>query len=121
MSLDSIITYMSNIIAKRAENGKNFGIAIVPEGLIEFIPEMKTMISNLNDLLSSLEKDSSYTSLTTDSEKFAVISQKLDAENAKVFESLPALIKSQLLMDRDPHGNVQVSRIETEKLLIEVD
>ncbi len=119
MSLDSIITYMSNIIAKRANNGKNFGIAIIPEGLIEFIPEMKTMISNLNDLLSTLEKDSSFANLA-DAEKFEIISSKLDADNAKVFSSLPALIKSQLLMDRDPHGNVQVSRIETEKLLIEM-
>ncbi|MCQ2789009.1 MAG: diphosphate--fructose-6-phosphate 1-phosphotransferase [bacterium] len=119
MSLDSIITYMSNIIAKRANNGKNFGIAIIPEGLIEFIPEMKTMISNLNDLLSTLEKDSSFANLA-DAEKFEIISSKLDADNAKVFSSLPTLIKSQLLMDRDPHGNVQVSRIETEKLLIEM-
>lgn len=119
MSLDSIITYMSGIIAKRAENGKNFGIAIIPEGLIEFIPEMKTMISNLNDIMSSLEKDSRYTNGTQD-EKFAIIENTLSSENAKVFSSLPTLIKSQLLMDRDPHGNVQVSKIETEKLLIEM-
>ncbi|MCM1010295.1 MAG: diphosphate--fructose-6-phosphate 1-phosphotransferase [Fusobacterium sp.] len=119
MSLDSIISYMSDIIAKRAENGKNFGIAIIPEGLIEFIPEMKTMISNLNDIMSSLEKDERYAS-ASQSEKFAIIENTLSSENAKVFSSLPTLIKSQLLMDRDPHGNVQVSKIETEKLLIEM-
>lgn len=119
MSLDSIISYMSDIIARRAENGKNFGIAIIPEGLIEFIPEMKTMISNLNDIMSSLEKDERYAS-ASQSEKFAIIENTLSSENAKVFSSLPTLIKSQLLMDRDPHGNVQVSKIETEKLLIEM-
>ncbi len=119
MSLDSIINYMSDIIARRAANGKNFGIAIIPEGLIEFIPEMKTMISNLNDIMSALEKDSRYTS-ASQGEKFSIIENTLSSENAKVFSSLPTLIKSQLLMDRDPHGNVQVSKIETEKLLIEM-
>ncbi len=119
MSLDSIISYMSDIIARRAANGKNFGIAIIPEGLIEFIPEMKSMISNLNDIMSALEKDERYSS-ASQSEKFAIIENTLSSENAKVFSSLPTLIKSQLLMDRDPHGNVQVSKIETEKLLIEM-
>ena len=119
MSLSSIIDYMSDIIARRANNGKNFGIAIIPEGLIEFIPEMKTMIANLNDIMSSLEKDASYSS-ASQSEKFAIIENTLAKENADVFKSLPTLIKAQLLMDRDPHGNVQVSKIETEKLLIEM-
>lgn len=117
MSLSSIIDYMSDIIVKRAEMGKNFGIAVIPEGLIEFIPELKTMISNLNDIMPALEKDSKYTN-GSDPEKIAIIENTLSSENASVFKSLPALIKSQLLMDRDPHGNVQVSRIETEKLLI---
>lgn len=117
MSLASIIDYISNIVVKRSEMGKNFGIAVIPEGLIEFIPELKSMIANLNDIMSSLEKDSKYSS-GSDSEKIAIIENSLSSENAKVFSSLPALIKSQLLMDRDPHGNVQVSKIETEKLLI---
>lgn len=117
MSLSSIIDYMSNIIVKRAEMGKNFGIAVIPEGLIEFIPELKSMISNLNDIMPSLEKDSNYTS-GSDAEKIAIIENSLSSENSSVFKSLPSLIKSQLLMDRDPHGNVQVSKIETEKLLI---
>ncbi len=119
MSLDSIISYMCDIIAKRAANGKNFGIAIIPEGLIEFIPEMKSMISNLNDIMSALEKDERYSN-AEQAEKFAIIENTLSSENSKVFSSLPTLIKSQLLMDRDPHGNVQVSKIETEKLLIEM-
>lgn len=119
MSLSSIIDYMSDIIARRAENGKNFGIAVIPEGLIEFIPEMGSMISNLNDIMASLESDSSFVSATS-SEKFSIVESKLESENAKVYSSLPALIKEQLLADRDPHGNVQVSKIETEKLLIEM-
>lgn len=120
MSLDEIVTYMADIVSKRAEKGKNFGIAIIPEGLIEFIPEMKTMIANLNDIMGELEQDFDYVNLTSTHEKFAIVENRLKDENAKVFESLPALIKAQLLMDRDPHGNVQVSRIETEKLLIEM-
>ena len=117
MSLSSIIDYMTDIIVRRANAGKNFGIAVIPEGLIEFIPELKTMIANLNDIMPTLEKDSKYSN-GTDSEKIAIIENTLSSENASVFKSLPSLIKSQLLMDRDPHGNVQVSRIETEKLLI---
>ena len=119
MSLEQIVTSMCDVIAKRAEMGKNFGIVIVPEGLIEFIPEMKTMIASLNDLTHELEKDEDYQN-SANEKKFEIITSKLDADNAKVFSSLPALIKAQLLMDRDPHGNVQVSRIETEKLLIEM-
>ena len=117
MSLSSIIDYMTDIIVRRANNGKNFGIAVIPEGLIEFVPELKTMIANLNDIMPSLEKDSKYSN-SADSEKIAIIENSLSSENSSVFKSLPTLIKSQLLMDRDPHGNVQVSRIETEKLLI---
>ena len=119
MSLSSIIDYMTDIIVKRSENGKNFGIAVVPEGLIEFIPEMGSMISNLNDIMASLEKDSSFVNASAN-EKFSIVESKLSSENAKVYASLPALIKTQLLADRDPHGNVQVSKIETEKLLIEM-
>jgi pyrophosphate--fructose-6-phosphate 1-phosphotransferase len=111
---------MADIISKRASNGKNFGIAIVPEGLIEFIPEMKSMIANLNDLMGELEQDPNYNNATSTHERFEIVQNRLKDENATVFGSLPALIKVQLLMDRDPHGNVQVSRIETEKLLIEM-
>ena len=113
MSLESIISYMTDIIVRRSNAGKNFGIAIVPEGLIEFIPEMKSMISNLNDVMAKMEKEGVAVS-------FEAVESRLDASNAKVYSSLPTLIKSQLLADRDPHGNVQVSKIETEKLLIEM-
>ena len=115
-SLNYIVDYMVNIIVKRAEMGKNYGVALIPEGLIEFIPEMKSMISNLNDVLASA---TDFDSLTFE-KKCEFITSKLEGNNASVFASLPAIIQSQLLMDRDPHGNVQVSRIETEKLLIEM-
>lgn len=120
MSLSSIIDYMTDIIARRSENGKNFGIAVIPEGLIEFIPEMGSMISNLNDIMAKLENDESFNEATTMNAKFEIVERELESANAKVYKSLPALIKSQLLADRDPHGNVQVSKIETEKLLIEM-
>ena len=120
MSLESIINYMCSVIVKRADKGKNFGIAIIPEGLIEFIPEMKSMIANLNDIMATLENDPDFVNATTIREKFDIVENRLDSENAKVYNSLPVLIKGQLLADRDPHGNVQVSKIETEKLLIEM-
>ncbi len=120
MSLSSIIDYMTDIIVRRADAGKNFGIAVIPEGLIEFIPEMGSMISNLNDIMASLENDPDFVNATTIRDKFDIVENRLDEENAKVYKSLPALIKGQLLADRDPHGNVQVSKIETEKLLIEM-
>ncbi len=120
MSLSSIIDYMTDIIVKRANAGKNFGIAVIPEGLIEFIPEMGSMISNLNDIMATLESDPDFVNATTIRDKFDIVENRLEYENAKVYKSLPALIKGQLLADRDPHGNVQVSKIETEKLLIEM-
>ena len=119
MSLKQIVDYMADIVAKRAANGRNFGIALIPEGLIEFIPEFKAMIANLNDTLAHLENDATYQN-AEENTKFEIIQGKLNAEDAAVFTSLPVMIKQQLLMDRDPHGNVQVSKIETEKLLIEM-
>ena len=120
MSLEQVVNYMADIVVKRANMGKNFGIAIIPEGLIEFIPEMKSMIANLNDIMATLENDPSFVNATTIREKFDIVENRLDSANAKVYSSLPSLIKEQLLADRDPHGNVQVSKIETEKLLIEM-
>ena len=120
MSLSDVVTNISKVVADRAAAGKNFGIVLVPEGLIEFIPEMKTMIANLNDVLAVIEDDADYTNATSEADKFEIIKNKLEPQNAAVYNSLPNMIKSQLLMDRDPHGNVQVSRIDTEKLLIEM-
>ena len=119
MSLKQIVDNMTEIVAKRAQMGKNFGIALIPEGLIEFIPEIKSMISNLNDTVAALKNDNNYKN-AEENAKFEIIKEKLNSDDSAVFSSLPTMIKQQLLMDRDPHGNVQVSKIETEKLLIEM-
>ena len=115
-SMMDIVNYISSVVAARAERGDNFGVAIVPEGLIEFIPEVKSLIAKLNDLLAANEKE--FIALSGFAAQYDFILSKLDAADGKVFSSLPEDIQKQLLMDRDPHGNVQVSRIETEKLLI---
>ena len=117
-TLDQIVDHIVNIVSTRSENGENFGIFLVPEGLIEFIPEMKEMISELNRILA---EDSAYfQTLHTYEDQSEWINRKLSRDSSHVFSSLPNEIQRQLLMDRDPHGNVQVSRIETEKLLIDM-
>ena len=119
-TLDEIVAYMANIIAKRAANGCNFGVALIPEGLIEFVPEMKVLISELNDLLaegSDVEKEFK---MMKKSHRLEWLADRLTPESAVVFKSLPSGIATQLTLDRDPHGNVQVSLIETEKLLGEM-
>lgn len=118
MTLKQIIDYLANIIAARAKNGKNFGVVLVPEGLIEFIPEMKALIAALNDLLADHEAELSKMNSIVEKKDFII--SKLPAKLAALMKSLPAGIASQLMLDRDPHGNVQVSLIETEKLLIEM-
>ena len=115
-SLSDIVNYIADVVTARSERGLNYGVAIVPEGLIEFIPEVKVLISELNDLLA--KEEAAYSRLTDFDAQFEFITGKLSGASAAVFRSLPADIQKQLLMDRDPHGNVQVSRIETEKLLI---
>ena len=118
MSLSEVVTKIAKVVADRADAGKNFGIVLVPEGLIEFIPEMKSMIANLNDVLALIEDDTDYMNANCETDKFEIIKNRLEPQNGAVYSSLPNMIKAQLLMDRDPHGNVQVSRIDTEKLLI---
>ena len=114
-TLDDIVTYIAEIVAKRAANGNNFGTVLIPEGLIEFIPAMKKLIAELNDLLSTLEAAS-----VSAADQRSWILGKLSKENAAIYESLPEGVAKQLTMERDPHGNVQVSLIETEKLLSEM-
>ena len=114
-TLDDIVTYIAGVVAKRAANGNNFGTVLIPEGLIEFIPAMKALIAELNDLLSTPEAAS-----VAAAEQRAWILGKLSKENAAIYESLPEGVAKQLTMERDPHGNVQVSLIETEKLLSEM-
>ncbi len=118
MTLGQVVDNLAQLIAKRAKAGKNFGVVLVPEGLIEFIPEMKELISALNDSLADHEAELAKMSSIT--EKKAFIISKLPAKLAGLMQSLPAGIASQLMLDRDPHGNVQVSLIETEKLLVEM-
>jgi len=113
-SLDDIITEIASIIAKRAENGDNFGTVLIPEGLIEFIPTMKGLIHELNDFLAV---NGGEFSLIKKSQQRSYIISKLSKENAEIYASLPEGVARQLTLDRDPHGNVQVSLIETEKLL----
>ena len=111
-SLDDIVSYIANAVAARAANGNNFGTVIIPEGLIEFIPAIKKLIAQLNDVLALPEvKDMGR------SEQIDFAKSHLTDENLAVFNSLPTQVARQLALDRDPHGNVQVSLIETEKLL----
>ena len=115
-SLMDIVCHISDVVAARSEAGESFGVAIIPEGLIEFIPEIKVLIGELNDLLAVHADE--FGRLEDFSEQFDFVLAHLSANSAKVFAFLPEDIQKQLMMDRDPHGNVQVSRIETEKLLI---
>ena len=112
MSLNDVVSYIANAVAVRAADGNNFGTVIIPEGLIEFIPAIKKLIAQLNDVLALPEvKDMGR------SEQIDFAKSHLTEENLAVFNSLPTGVARQLALDRDPHGNVQVSLIETEKLL----
>jgi pyrophosphate--fructose-6-phosphate 1-phosphotransferase len=115
-TLDQIITQVAQVVADRSAKKMNYGIAVVPEGLLEFIPEMKKLISELNDTLAHSPE---FEKLEAPEEKVAFAKHHLSEESKNAFHSLPHSIQVQLLADRDPHGNVQVSKIETEKLLIE--
>jgi pyrophosphate--fructose-6-phosphate 1-phosphotransferase len=113
-SLDDIVEYIAGIIANRAEQGLNFGTIIIPEGLIEFIPAIKKLIEELNDFFAH---SSDEFNLVRRSQQRDYIISKLSPENAKIYASLPEKVAKQLALDRDPHGNVQVSMIQTEELL----
>ena len=111
-SLDDIVTYIANVVCQRALDGNNFGTIIIPEGLIEFIPAIKKLIAQLNDVLAQPEAKNLGRHEMIDFAK-----SHLSDSNLEVFNSLPTNVARQLALDRDPHGNVQVSLIETEKLL----
>ncbi|MEG1838703.1 MAG: diphosphate--fructose-6-phosphate 1-phosphotransferase [Bacteroidaceae bacterium] len=117
MSLDDVVTYIAQIVADRAAQGNNFGTVLIPEGLIEFIPAMKRLIAELNDFLAKNAEEFSHIKRTHQRD---YIISKLSKENADIYASLPEGVARQLSLDRDPHGNVQVSLIETEKLLSEM-
>jgi pyrophosphate--fructose-6-phosphate 1-phosphotransferase len=118
MTLSKVVDNIIDIIVKRSKDGKNFGICLVPEGLIEFIPEMKELISVLNDILA--DNADKFAEISAIEEKKNFICSKLPSKLLDLMCSLPAGMAFQLMSDRDPHGNVAVSMIETEKLLIEM-
>jgi pyrophosphate--fructose-6-phosphate 1-phosphotransferase len=117
MTLDDIINQIARTVALRAEQGCNFGTVLIPEGLVEFIPAMKRLIAELNDFLT---KNREEFKLIKRSEQRTYVINKLTKENSELYASLPESVARQLTLDRDPHGNVQVSLIETEKLLAEM-
>jgi len=118
LTLKQIIDQIANVVAARAEKGLNFGVALIPEGLIEFVPEVKVLIANLNDLIA--KEGEAFSSLPTANQKIQFLSSRLPEDSSYVFSSLPHPIQVQLCLERDPHGNVQVSLIETEKMLAEM-
>lgn len=117
-TLDQIVTDIAETVAARAKNKENFGVVLIPEGLIEFIPEMNKLIGELNELLA--KEGEAFAAIENKDEKMAFVIDRLPKDLASVFASLPQTIQLQLTNDRDPHGNVQVSLIETEKLLVEL-
>jgi pyrophosphate--fructose-6-phosphate 1-phosphotransferase len=116
MSLDDVVTYIAQAVADRAADGNNFGTVLIPEGLIEFIPAIKKLIAELNEVLTDPATGESREFANAE-EQIAFVKSSIAKENLAVLESLPADVARQLCLDRDPHGNVQVSLIETEKLL----
>ena len=120
-TLDQVIKQVAGVVAKRAEQGHNFGVVLIPEGLIEFIPEVGALIAELSDTLAhDLEGSNEFGRLTNLEAQLVWLGKHLKPANNSVLQSLPADIQRQLFLDRDSHGNVQVSLIETEKLVIEM-
>jgi pyrophosphate--fructose-6-phosphate 1-phosphotransferase len=118
LSLSQVVDLICDSIVRRAERDEDFGVALIPEGLVEFIPEMKELITELNDIMAVDAK--AFAEFHSLPEQLAWLDAKLTAPSYELIRSLPHDIAEQFLMDRDPHGNVQVSRIETEKLLLEM-
>ena len=119
MSLAQITNYIADAVEKRGNKGENFGVAIIPEGIVEFVPEFSALIKEINELLAG-SKTEEFNALPDWNAKYAFIKAGLTAESFKVFDILPQGIQQQLFLERDPHGNVQVSLIESEKLFSEM-
>ncbi len=119
MSLSAIADYIADSVEKRAANGDNFGVAIIPEGIVEFVPEFSMLIAEINELLAGSKTDE-FNALPDWSAKHEFIRNGLSADAFKVFDILPQFVQQQLFLERDPHGNVQVSLIESEKLFAEM-
>ncbi|MCR4670455.1 MAG: diphosphate--fructose-6-phosphate 1-phosphotransferase [Saccharofermentans sp.] len=119
MSLAEITNYIADAVETRGNNGENFGVAIIPEGIVEFVPEFSALIAEINELLAG-EKTEQFNALPDWNAKYEFIKAGLTDASFKVFDILPAGIQQQLFLERDPHGNVQVSLIESEKLFSEM-
>ena len=119
MSLAEITNYIADSVEKRGNNGENFGVAIIPEGIVEFVPEFSKLIAEINELLAG-EATAKFNALPDWNAKYEFIKAGLTEESFKVFDILPQGIQQQLFLERDPHGNVQVSLIESEKLFSEM-
>ena len=115
MSLSQIADYVASSVVKRAEKGMNFGVVLIPEGLVEFVPEVKSLIAEINDILSA--KGDEFNAIESIKDKIVFMNKNLSAESLSVYSILPEGIQEQMIADRDPHGNVQVSKIESEKLV----
>ena len=114
-SLSEIADYIADAVEKRAAKGNNFGVVVIPEGVVEFVPEFSALINEINELLAGSKADA-FNALESWTEKYAFIEKGLSKEAMAVFAILPQAIQQQLFLERDPHGNVQVSLIESEKL-----
>jgi pyrophosphate--fructose-6-phosphate 1-phosphotransferase len=120
-SVEDIVSDLSNLICQRAASGKEYGVILIPEGLLEYIPSYKSLIAELNHLLSPGQFDSTaLDKLPTNKEKLDLMANFLTHNSKRSFQALPEQIQLQLILDRDPHGNIQVSQIETERLLIDM-
>ena len=119
MSLAQITNYIADAVEKRGNNGENFGVAIIPEGIVEFVPEFSKLIAEINELLAGSKTDE-FNALPDWDAKYSFIKAGLTAESFAVFDILPQFVQQQLFLERDPHGNVQVSLIESEKLFSEM-
>jgi pyrophosphate--fructose-6-phosphate 1-phosphotransferase len=116
LSLDQVVDQICTSIVRRAENGDNFGVVLIPEGLVEFIPEIKKLIGELNDAIARGESE--FAGISSFIDQMYWFSRRISEASYQILQILPPEIAREFLMDRDPHGNVQVSRIETEKLLV---
>ena len=119
MSLAQIANYIADSVEKRGNNGENFGVAIIPEGIVEFVPEFSKLIAEINELLAG-KKTEEFNALPNWAAKYEFIKKGLSGESFAVFDILPEFVQQQLFLERDPHGNVQVSLIESEKLFSEM-
>lgn len=118
MTFQNVIKHIADVVATRAARGNNFGVVLIPEGVIEFVPEFQSLINEMNERIAQKEQEIS--KLASSKERIAFVSKLLTPEHCKVFSQLPDFVQEELVMDRDPHGNVQVSKIETEKLIAEM-